>query len=176
VDLKTARSSALKQATQAGARKAHPVLVQLGDAGRDRCSYEYSKVYMAKKPRYQHAALFPIRPNSYLVHLHALLLKCSESVHELAVSKEVGNIKALRDLLTDWCLFWSHVLVPFVLVNGCIKSTWTREVSEALPLISCGSDFLGMNKIMTVRTSPQYMTQLARRMQAQASERETVAE
>ena len=50
-ELKTARLSAVKQAPQAGARKGHPVLVQLGEAGRDRWLYEYSKVYIAKKPR-----------------------------------------------------------------------------------------------------------------------------
>jgi hypothetical protein len=149
VDLKNARLSAAKQAPQAAVRKGHPVLVQMGDAGRDRCLYEYSKVYMAKKPRYHQAALFPIGPDSYLSQLMVLLRKRSESVHELAVCKEVGNMKALRDLLADWCLLWSHVKAPFVLVNVCIKSTWTREVWEALPLISCGSDLSGLNNYGT---------------------------
>jgi hypothetical protein len=145
VDLKKARLSTVKQAPQAAVRKGHPVLVQLGDAGRDRYLYEYSKVYMAKKTRYQQAALFPIGPNSYLSQLMALLRKRSESVHELAVWKEVGNIKALRDLLAGWCLFYSHVKAPFINQNGGIKTTWTREVWEALPLIQGGNDLLGMN-------------------------------
>lgn len=100
---------------------------------------------MAKKPRYQHAALFPIGPNSYLVQLLALLSKRAESVHDLVVYKEVVNIKTLRDLLAGWCLLYSHVKASFFNLNGGIKTTWTRDVWEALSLISWGDDLVGMN-------------------------------
>ena len=79
------------------------------------------------------------------MQLLALLRKRSESVHDLAVCKEVANIKALRDLLAGWCLLYSHVKAPFVNLNGGIKTTWTRDVWEELPLISWGDDLFGMN-------------------------------
>lgn len=108
-----------------------PVLVAMGDKGRDRALWEYYKASVIKCPAFGQRTHMPFDPKSYIGQLFSAM-KLGLAVDEQRRCKHLQTAKKLRDFVVAWCHFYAHTRPPFVRLGN--KKDWTSVQWEQLPM------------------------------------------
>lgn len=108
-----------------------PVLVAMGDKGRDRALWEYYKASVIKCPAFGQRTHMPFDSKSYIGQLFSAM-KLGLAVDEQRRCKHLQTAKKLRDFVVAWCHFYSHTRPPFVHLGN--KKDWTSVQWEQLPM------------------------------------------
>ena len=140
LDHKTDAAKALRRhqtgAEGAVARDKHapdPVLVAMGEDGRDRALWEYYKASARKPPAWGKRALMRFDATSYVGQLHAVLVQ-GLGPSQVGACKQLQTARKLRDFIVDWCYFWKNTCPPFLGVGD--KKDWVYDQWEELPMHS----------------------------------------
>jgi hypothetical protein len=108
-----------------------PVLVAMGDKGRDRALWEYYKASVIKCPAFGQRTHMPFDSKSYIGQLFSAM-KLGLAVDEQRRCKHLQTAKKLRDFVVAWCHFYAHTSPPFVHLGN--KKDWTSVQWEQLPM------------------------------------------
>jgi hypothetical protein len=108
-----------------------PVLVTMGNEGRDRALWEYYKACVTKRRAFGQRAHMPLDSKLYIVQFFSAM-KLGLAVEEQRRCKHLQTAKKLRDFVVAWCHFYAHTKVPFQGIGN--KKDWNSVQWEQLPM------------------------------------------